>query len=1154
MTAASGARTDARNAAVLQRRMAIRLTSATIPEALDAITQASGLRFAYQRDAFAAATRVSLKAEEITVAAALTVVLMDAGVDVELVPDGMATLVPHAGLVAGHHVLRQGGGIIAGRVTDAATHAPLDHVAVRIEGSASGGVTTSDGRYAMRNVPPGTYRVTARRVGYTPLSKDVTVAADQQATMDFSLTRAAQALEEVVTTVTGNDKRYRVGNLIETLRADSVVQTAPVTDLGDVLNARVPGVQVFNVGGVTGASPQINIRGQNSLSGSNQPLLVIDGVRAENSGAAQAYGDPANPTASIGVGGALPYFSIVGGRLNDLNPEEIESIEVVKGPSAATLYGTDAANGVILVTTKRGVAGPPRWDVSSEQGALTVSTGRFLDSWRAWGHTTDGTNTPEQCTLLLKAAGSCVIDSVTHYSPLKDPATTPFTTGERERYTAQVSGGRDARYFVGGTYESETAPIVLPAPDRVIVLQQFGRGGLTPDATHPNALTKGSARVNVSSSLNRALDLSISSGLLSQETRLPNTTFVYTGQVGSGYRDVFDGWGSDFRPAYAFDLRDREDVTHMTGSANATWHPTTWFQGRATTGIDHSSNYLDFLVPSTNPFYYFGAGPGQRSNARINTDLYSVDVGGTVSAALGPAISSKTSVGAQYNHRAELSNAAIGRFLAPGVQSVSGGAAQAAMEANIETIVTGGYAEQQFGLRDRLFLTGAVRVDGGSAFGAAFKTQAYPKVSASWLVSRESWSPRIPGISSFRLRAAYGSSGVQPAPTAALAQVALAPATVPSGTVSGGTLSSLGNPDLKAETQTEFEAGGDIEAFNSRVQVTATYYDKKSADALISLPLPAQLGVGSYGAYGPDILSVFQETNIGAVRNRGYEIAANVEVLRGRFMSWSVGANGSNNQNRLLSLEPGLSAVRGDASQVGLPLFGLYAIPYTFKDKNGDGIIEPNEVTATGGLTFMGSTYPTGQLTFQSTVGLWRDAVQLRVQVDRRSGVLTQDAQRQIQTYLSAYRGQNDPHASLSEQAAAQAADGPVNSNAAFYEDGSFTRLREVSITFNVPPRFLQALHRRDASVTFAGRNLALWTRYGGADPEVNGFPASNAAGSGGGRIKTTVVCRPVTIGSFVRESDYDDAFYSRPPERTATGALSQPRGRRGHSRVLATH
>jgi hypothetical protein len=222
---------------------------------------------------------------------------------------------------------QQGSGSIGGRVTDVATRAPLDRVAVRIEGLGSGTVSAADGHYAIRNVPSGTYHVTARRVGYLPLTTDVTLTTDQPATLDFALAVAPTKLDEVVTTAVGEQRRYEVGNVIATINADSIARTAPITDLTDLLSARAPNVQVLQSSGMAGDGPKIRIRGLGSFTLQNDPIVYVDGVRVDN------YS-----------GGLNDVFRVVGprptpSRLNDLDPEDIASIDVLKGPSAATEMG-----------------------------------------------------------------------------------------------------------------------------------------------------------------------------------------------------------------------------------------------------------------------------------------------------------------------------------------------------------------------------------------------------------------------------------------------------------------------------------------------------------------------------------------------------------------------------------------------------------------------------------------------------------------------------------------------------------------------------------------------------------------------------------------------------------------------------------------------
>jgi hypothetical protein len=416
--------------------------------------------------------------------------------------------------------------------------------------------------------------------------------------------------------------------------------------------------------------------------------------------------------------------------------------------------------------------------------------------------------------------------------------------------------------------------------------------------------------------------------------------------------------------------------------------------------------------------------------------------------------------------------------LAPGTTTVSGGAIPAVGEQTLESTVAGAYAQEEIGFANRFFITGAIRADGASSFGRNFNAEYYPKGSVSWLLSEEPWLPRVPGVSSVRLRAAFGASGVQPGPTDALAAVLLRPSVVDGGTTTGALLSTVGNATLKPERQTEFEGGIDIDLLRQRVHIEATYYYKKSTDALINVPLPTYYGVAA----------ATQEINIGSVRNRGVELAGTMTVIDNRVLGWTLSASGSINQNALLSAPSSLTTP-GGLFALGKPIWSLYQQPIlSYSDANHDGIIEPNEVTVGTAPVYAGAQYPPAQATYQTTVTLFRH-LQLRAQLDSRSGSQLVDNAAEIQTAFGASREVNDRHAPLRDQAAALAYNYSSGTDAGYTYNASFTRLREVSVTYIVPPRWIRPIRARSASVTLAGRNLAIWTRYRGVDPEVNTLP-----------------------------------------------------------------
>src|SRR6266511_618004 len=308
-------------------------------------------------------------------------------------------------------------GTVAGRVTDQASGHALVDARVAVVGTALVARTNVDGRYVLPQVPSGEATLRVGTIGYASVSRSVAVAPGEIVTADFTLTLTPYSLDEVVITATGEREKKQVGNVINTIRADSLVEARPIANMNDLLVGHAPGVEVLP-GNLTGAGARVRIRGTNSLSLNNEPLYIIDGVRVTS----------ANNSSSIGIGGTNPS------RINDINPEEIESIEVIKGPSAAALYGTAASTGVIIIKTKRGKAGPTRWNVYAEQGIIR-DYNDYPDAYRGWRTDTAASknSTPTnsvQCVLTQTVrapadAQYCVQDSVTRYNLFRDPQVSP---------------------------------------------------------------------------------------------------------------------------------------------------------------------------------------------------------------------------------------------------------------------------------------------------------------------------------------------------------------------------------------------------------------------------------------------------------------------------------------------------------------------------------------------------------------------------------------------------------------------------------------------------------------------------------------------------------------------------------------------------------
>lgn len=980
-------------------------------------------------------------------------------------------------------------GIVTGRVTEQGTGAPVQEARVLVVGTSLVASTGADGRYTVRGVPAGTREIRVLRIGLQEQKKPVTVVSGGTQTLDFALETSIIRLSEVVTTATGPQRRAEMGTTTGNIDAARVAQQSPATNLQEVLNARVPGVQVMS-GGQTGTGARVRIRGNSSLNLSNEPIYVIDGIRMTSN------------QADIGlfVGGALPS------RVGDLNPEEIESIEVVKGPAAATLYGTDAANGVILITTKKGRAGAARWNTYVEAGRLE-DLNDYPTNYTIRGHT-PGSTTIRDCNLRQVSLGTCIQDSVAMYSPLLDPDATPIGTGYRTQYGLNLSGGTETlRYFIAGEREDETGLIELPAFERRrFELQKLD---LRRDVERPNALQKYSFRSNLNASVNPKLDLGVTSnfinvnqryalesnataGIGSQafggRARRDNGFIAVTGDSLIGYR----AW----TPGYTFQQGTQQRVNRLIGGLNANYRPYSWLSNRANVGLDYASRVDESLLrrgegPPITSTYRLGF-----ANAiRANTRNFSFDLGSTGSFNPREGLNSKTTVGAQYVAYKNDQTFGGASDLPIGTQTPNSGAQQSASYNTTDTKTLGVFIEQQIGYQDRLFVTGAVRSDQNSAFGTEFQQVFYPKAAISWVVSEESFFPKVAAIDQFRLRAAWGAAGVQPGPNDALRTFGGTTVNLGGVDAPGVIYTAVGNPELRPERTTEFEGGFDLGLFGGRSNLELTYYSKTTEDALIEAVVAPSAGAATR-----------VNENLGSVKNAGLEGLLTMQLVDRESIGFEVSLNGSLNDNKLVSLggvpEQIFTITRATA---GYPLFGFWERPITgWEDKNGDGILtyyaDPalNEVFVGDSTIFRGYSSPRYQANLAPALELFGRSLRIQTMFDYRGGNLYYNNTERIRCRSrdNCNGGQN-PNASFEEQAMVVASrDHPAATNDGYFQPGSFVRWRELSATYSVPEslagRFLRS---RSASVNFAARNLKKWTKYRGIDPEID------RTGSAGGNI-----------------------------------------------------
>ena len=965
-------------------------------------------------------------------------------------------------------------GSITGRVTDADMGQPLETAQVFIQGTNIGGLTNQDGRYLILNVPLGTREVSAVLVGYGPVTHTVTVTEGAAAQQDFVLSASAIALQAVVVTATGEQRKVELGNALGTIAVDDVLNVAPITNLTDLLKGRTSGMIVRTSSGTSGMGNRIRIRGSSSIDLSNEPLIYVDGIRVESD----------SDNMSIGSGGQ----SI--SRLDDINPEDIESIEIVKGPSASTLYGTDAANGVIRITTKSGRGGEVRWNVWSEYGQIEDNNDYPLN-YRGLDASQPGTPREESCRPVNVLDGDCTQTGVSAYTPLYDSELTPLATGNRKQVGGSVAGGEGRiTYFITGEWEREEGALQTPA----FYFDELADAGVSSDEasiTAPNVFERRTFRVNLTSQVADNATAAVRVGYVSADRRFP----INDNSSGGLFPSAFfggafpdrpdDAWGF-FTPAQVFGQQNQQNIQRFTSSFTGTFDPTSFLTLRGTAGLDFSSRH-DFSHEP--PALESANDEGARDSNFAELYAYTVDIGATGSFDLTPVIASRSTAGFQYFRDVEHETEGSGQQLVPGSRSLGTAATTDADESTDEDRTVGVFFEQQFGYNDRLFVTGAIRADDNSAFGRDFDLIYYPKASVSWVASDEPFFPELGWLNMLRLRSAWGASGRQPGSTAAIQTLSVdAIADPDDNIVSGVNLGEAGNNLLKPERSVEIEAGFDADLFNGRAGLEFTWFKRVTTDIIVEEPLPPSLGS-----------SDDRNQNLGEAQTSGFELGIGGTVLQTDQLTWDLNLNGSKLSSQLNKL--GLIGVdflgTNSRHEPGFPLGASFDFPYTWSDANGDGIIEKDEVVVGPEMVFIGPGLPQTQVNLSTTVRLG-DIAQVYALADYQGDYVSYNNTEGFRCQFATCRARQDVTAPLWDQARHVARDlADVGSDHDYYEDGTFIKLREVSLTLFLPQSMASRFRSTGASLTVSGRNLATWTDYTGVDPELNSAGGGDNFGTG---------------------------------------------------------
>jgi len=827
----------------------------------------------------------------------------------------------------------------------------------------------------------------------------------------------------------------------------------------ELLEGRAPGVVIQPGSGNVGSGGRITVRGGTSLSLDNQPLLYVDGVRASNM---QATG----PVSQFFSTGPIA-------RINDFDPDDIERIEIIKGPASATLYGTEASTGVINVITKRGAVGPARWTVSTRIGSawLRDPEGRFPINY--------GRDT----------AGNVVaLDLVERENARGTPI---FSRGTSQAYHLAVSGGTEQlRYHLGGGYESSDGieranqlrkhsarlNVTLVPTDRFRVEASLGHVG-GPTRLSPEGASGGRVRATVNADP-RTLPGSAPPG---------DTTRRGFGVSLPEEYDLFFEHGGTWE----------QDVDRLTASLHVEHRTLPWLSQRLRAGYDRTDATNTAFYPRVDALLdkspYDDRKFGYKELTVTDGQYHTLDYVATASRELRRGLRSSTSIGGQYYRNGAnrmLSSGA--KFPAEGLTAISSTTGDRFTEQDfVEDVTLGVYAEEVVAWRDRLFVTAALRADDNSAFGENFDRVVYPKAAMSWVASDEPFF-RLPWLNTLRLRAAYGEAGKQPTAFDALRtyQAVTGP-----GDGTAVTPLSIGNPDLRPERGKEIEIGFDAAALGDRLSLDLTYYRKRTVDAIVPRELPPSGGV-------PGVRLI----NVGEIRNSGIELLARATPWRGEGWAWDLSFNLATNDNVVVTLGDSTlqSIPAGDfrAHRAGSPAGSWFERRVVSADMSGTGAVSNVKCDdGRGGgmlcagadgrygtaddapLVYLGRTIPRVTGAGASTVTLLGRRLRLHALVDFKTGHRKLD----MNTYG---RCTNNPRCRENffptefdaRRIASISTSGTLVDFA--ISDASFAKLRELSATYTLPERLAATLRASRASVSLAGRELHTWTSYGGLEPE----------------------------------------------------------------------
>ncbi|MBL7742741.1 MAG: SusC/RagA family TonB-linked outer membrane protein [Chitinophagaceae bacterium] len=953
---------------------------------------------------------------------------------------------------------------ISGKVTGSDGKG-LPAISVQIRNTNFGTMTDVAGNYTLRaTLKAGAYVMEFSGIGFKTSTASFSVTASGSITLDATISEDVLGLDEVVVTGTGvATKKRQLGNSIASVSGRDLTKGG-ATSVDMALQGKVAGAQVNQNSGNPAGGISVRLRGPSTISGSSDPLYIIDGVIVNN-----------DSRQLIDLGGYAQN------RLVDLNPNDIERIEIIKGAAAAAIYGSRANNGVVQIFTKKGREGKPQISFSTQVKSSSLRKKMEYNQ------------VPFRFTNLANNA-----DKTTAPVQRYDYQDMIFRNAFGTENSVSVSGGSaGTRYYV--SLNNLFNQGIVKATD-------FNRNGI---------------RLNLQQKISNLASLNVNAAYsYSSGHEIPNggineaygalTGFIFANNFVNPAKDPVTGiypavGGNNLRRTNPLEAIDRFDFQQSTGrlvaSAQLVLKPMTGLNIEYTSGVDNYTQTATGYIPPKNTTPSYDGGFARRADATILQ--LNNDVNISYQKNITSNIQSTTSIGGTLQYIRTNTFGATAQQLGAFGSTINNGTISAG-EFRSELTILGAFLQQTFGLYNRYFVTGAIRADASSVYGEDERTQIYKKISGSYLISNEKfWGDKLRNIiSSLKLRAAYGESGNLTAIGAFDRQTNYAPV-IYSGQAGYTAPALLGNFTVKPERQNEIEAGFDMSLLRDRISIEFSYFTKDVKDLILNRTLAPSTGFNN------------RLVNIGTMKNDGFEFLIRGVPIDKRNLRWVSSLSYLTNKNVVNGVEGnGVLPFAGGFSQVaavnGGPLGAYYS---TFFARNPDGslLLDANGLPQRE----RGIQLANGQYTIQRTAGgqpsgnilskiignpLPKHVISFINELDYKKFSLRMqwDAMQDFDVFNFTKRvGDRDLYGGLKGYEDELNGVVPKGTSTALFsifenwiEDGSFVKLREVSVSYQLNPKFLK---KNSLRLTLSGRNLLSIDNYSGWDPETNAAGQDNA-------------------------------------------------------------